>query len=160
MLLLSASSAQAAQNDAWSTASNDNTFAGNNWSLGTTTPGTVTGTIASGDSTYFGPSSITTLNDNEVAGFTLEGITFNSDAPLYTISGNSIALIGNITNSSATLQTINDAMTVTNVGAFSTTTGNLTLGGNITETNTAVFSLATGGGTVTLGGTNNLYRES
>lgn len=132
----------------------DGTFTGINWTTGTMTPGAATGTIAAGDALYFGASTITTLNDNEAAGFSLAGLTFNAGASAYTIGGNAITLTGGITNSSSVLQTINDALTIAPTTAFTTTTGNLTLGGNITGTALSGVTLATGGGTVTLGGTN------
>ena len=67
-------------------------------------------------------------------GFSLGGFTFNSLAqPPYTISGNSFALGGGITNSSANTQTINDAFSMAATQTFTTTTGggNLSLGGVI-----------------------------
>ena len=124
-------------------------------------PGAATGTIAAGDALYFGTSSITTLNDDEAAGFGLASFNFNAGASAYTISGNSFTLTGGINNASSVLQTINDAFTVTGTTGFTTTTSNLTLGGNITFAGSAnTFTLAgasgggaTGGGNVTLGGT-------
>ena len=132
LLTLGLHSAHAA-NDAWSTGPVDNTFTGANWTLGTTVPGAPTGTIASGDSLYFGPSNTATLNENETAGFSIGGFTFNSDAASYTIAGNLFDLAGNITNLSTALQTINDAFGMTATRTFTTTTGggNLTLGGAI-----------------------------
>ena len=132
LLTLGLHSAHAA-NDAWSTGPNDATFSGNNWTTGATVPGAATGTVVSGDSIYFGPSSMTTLNDDEAAGFTFAGLNFNSNAASYTIAGNLFALTGGITNLSANLQTINDAFGMTTTQTFTTTTGggNLTLGGAI-----------------------------
>ena len=115
-----------AANDAWSTSPTSGTFTGNNWTVGQTTGGAPTGTIASGDTLYFDGSSVTTLNENEAAGFSLGGFIFNSDAAAYTISGNSFALgagtagTGIISNFSSNLETINDAITGTS---------GLTLGG-------------------------------
>ena len=153
-LLLGGTHSALAANDAWSTAPANGTFTGINWTLGTNVPGAATGTIAAGDALYFGTSSITTLNDDEAAGFGLASFNFNAGASAYTIGGNSINLTGNITNNSSVLQTINDALTIAPATTFSTLGGNLTLGGNITGTGLGTATLATGGGTVTLGGTN------
>lgn len=144
--------AQAA-NDAWSTAPADGTFTGINWTTGATTPGAPTGTIAAGDSLYFGTSSITALNENEAAGFSIGSFTFNAGASAYTISGNSFALgVGGITNNSTSLQTINDAFTIATAGTAFTTTaggGNLALGGAISGAGGMTFA---GTGTTTLSG--------
>ena len=143
--------AQAAS-DAWTTGSGDGTgnFTGQNWTTGSTTGGAATGTIASGDSLYFDTSGVTTLNENETAGFSIGSFTFNSDASAYTITGNSFALgTAGITNSSANLQTINDAFTMAATDIFTTTAngGNLALGGAISG---AGGFTAAGSGTTTL----------
>ena len=145
--------AQAA-NDAWTTGSGDGTgnFTGQNWTTGSTTGGAATGTIASGDSLYFDTSAVTTLNENEMAGFSIGSFTFNADASAYTISGNSFALgAAGITNSSANLQTISDAFTMAATDTFTTTAGggNLALGGAISG---AGGFTAAGTGTTTLSG--------
>ncbi len=153
-LLLGGMHTAQAANEAWSTAPASGNFSGINWNAGTTTPtAPPANTIAAGDALYFGTSSITALTDDEAAGFSLAGFTFNAGASAYTIAGNAFALTGNITNNSASLETINDAFTIAAGTSFSTTTGNLTLGGNITGTGLGTATLATGGGTVTLGGT-------
>ncbi len=158
--------AWAQQSDAWSTAPVDGTFTGINWTTGTTTPGAPTGTIASGDNLYFGTSSITTLNNDEAAGFGIGSFNFNVGASAYTITGNSFALgAAGITNNSTSLQTINDAFTLAATSAFTTTTGggNLALGGvisgvgGITVAGTGITTLNAintfSGGTTVNGGT-------
>ena len=103
--LVCSSGAQAA-NWAWSTGPANSAFAGVNWASGTT-PGAASGTPASGDSLYFGTSSITGLTNNENA-FTFGGLTFNSGASAFSLNGNALALAtgGGITNNSTATQNI------------------------------------------------------
>ena len=146
-----------AANDAWSTSPTSGTFTGNNWTVGQTTGGAPTGTIASGDTLYFDGSSVTTLSENEAAGFSLGGFIFNSDAAAYTISGNSFALgagtagTGIISNFSSSLETINDAITGTS-GLTLGGGGAVTLGGALSYTGTTT----TGAVTATYGNTQTL----
>lgn len=81
----------------------------------------------------FGSSSATTLTNDFTAGRANNGITFAADAGSYTISGNSIALNGTITNTTALTQTINADLTIsaTRSLALSASGGTLVLGGNI-----------------------------
>ena len=82
-----------------------------NWSL----TGNWTGNQPTGNSLIFGAdNSVGTaagdvLNDDLAAATSITGITFNAGDPAYTINGNSITLVGSITNSGTTLETINDA---------------------------------------------------
>jgi autotransporter-associated beta strand protein len=148
---LSSHSAQAA-NEAWSTTAPgpaDGNFTGGNWTEGMTGAATPTNAAATGDALYFGTSAITTLT-NDLTGATFAGFTFNSGASAYTISGNSFALSGALTNNGSSLQTFSNAITlqnpqtITGVGDFSLN-GNLTGGQNLTKS---------GSGTRTLTGTN------
>jgi fibronectin-binding autotransporter adhesin len=145
-------SAQAA-NDAWSTLPGSANFSGTNWTTGATIPGAATGTAASTDSLYFGTSTTTALNDDD-AGFSFAGLTFNSGASTYTIGGNAFTLTGAITNNGTNLQTINNAITLGANENVNAAAGAITLGGTISGA--FVVSL-TGQNAVTLGGTGNSF---
>jgi len=142
--------AQAA-NWAWDTAPGSANFNSANWTSGTA-PGAGTGTPASGDSLYFGASGQLLLN-NDFNNYAFGGLTFNSGAGIYTITGNAITNGGTIINNSASLQTINPNL-VLNASRTITTSaggGDLTLGGNIS----GAYALTnSGAGTLTLSGAN------
>jgi len=142
-ILLSTTPAAYAANTTWvgNTDANFSTLA--NWN--TLTP--------NGNTPLFGVAgtSGTTLN-NDLSGATYAGITYNSGASAFTIGGNSFTLNGNITNSSSSLQTINNDMTLSS--------GNKTLAGGaggLTLTGALTYSQATAGlfitGTVNSAGT-------
>ena len=128
--------------DTWTGGTGQTWNAAGNWS-GTNTP------PITGDSLIFGaPGGGGTIltNDLTSAAFNIAGITFNSSAngSAYVISGNAFALTGNITNSSTSLQTINDAFSMTATQTFTTTTG----GGDL-----AFGGVISGAGGVTTAGT-------
>ncbi|MES2657042.1 MAG: autotransporter-associated beta strand repeat-containing protein [Verrucomicrobiota bacterium] len=77
--------------------------------------------------------SAQTTNTNDLTGGTATSITFNSGADAFVLGGTSIALGGNITNSSTSLQTINLPMTtsVSNTVTTAASGGDITLGGVI-----------------------------
>ncbi|MEO7099560.1 MAG: autotransporter-associated beta strand repeat-containing protein [Luteolibacter sp.] len=106
-----------------------------------------------GNSPFFGAagSSGTTLN-NDIVGGNYFGLVFNSGASAFTINGNSFTLSANITNNSASTQTINTAMTATAARTVTATSGQLVLGGNIT----GVGLTLSGANKITLGGTNTI----
>jgi autotransporter-associated beta strand protein len=118
-------------------AQNSYTWAGNtsaNWATGSnwsptfvSWPGGVYNYLSFGAAGTSG----TTLNNNFGDGVvTLSGLTFQSNAPAYTINGNRIALWDNttISNSSSAVQTINTALTF---GAGNAFQGNIVLGGTL-----------------------------
>ena len=155
-VLLASQSAQAAVKT-WTGTTDGNWATGGNW--GTTAP-------ASGDSLVFTTATGLgglALNDNLMTpgGFNVAGITFNAGAGSYVISPatagtNGLTLTGNVTNTSASLQTLNDLITTTAVRTFTMATGgDLTFGGVVGG---AAGGITTAGaGTLTLGATANSY---
>lgn len=112
--------------------------------------------IATGDSLVFtsaNASTSTTLTNTLASTFNVAAITLNSGAPSYTMTGNAFNLTGGITNNSGSLQTINNAITLSNAPhAFNAASGNITLGGAFSGTTQNVTFI--GSGTTTLSGTN------
>ena len=138
-----------------------------NWSVGSNWGGSAP---LSGDSIVFGPTSGNTSLNNDLTLTSVGTITFNANAPGYTIAGSAItnasgATIGGFVLNSANniTQTINTDFTILAQNAFNVTGGgNLTLGGafsksgtwqpNLTMNGTGVLTLngATGFNAVTL----------
>jgi len=110
LLSLAVATGARAANSAWSTAPASSKFADNNWTSGTT-PGAASSTPSSGDSLYFGTSSILALTNND-SGFTFAGLTFNSGASAFTMNGNAFALAtgSGVTNNSAATQSITNVI--------------------------------------------------
>jgi fibronectin-binding autotransporter adhesin len=140
--------ASAASNDTWAgnTSPNWNTAA--NWDVNVVP--------AAGDGLFFGTagSAGAGLNNDIAAGRSFAGITFNSGASPFTLGGNGIALIGGITNSSASPQLIKLAVTdsagvyVNEAGGGTTLNGVFSGSGGLTNV---------GSGTVTLNSSNNSF---
>lgn len=121
------------------------------------------------DSLTFAGSTQTT-STNTISGLTVGSITFASGAGAFTNSGSSVALNGDITNSSSNLQTISHAIALSNgthsidaSGGDVAISGPVTgVGGNITKAGAATLSLTNAGnsfstltvnaGTVSIGG--------
>ena len=144
-LALSGPAASAA--DTWTGAASAN-WADSNWTGGNNPP-------VGGDVLIFTSATGaggTALNDN-LASFNVAGITFNSGAAAFTVGGNAFNLTGGVTNSSTSLETINDPFSLAAVGIFKTTTGggNLVLGGNLSGAGSLTVA---GTGVVTLSGAN------
>lgn len=99
-----------------------------------------------GDSLFFAGSG--TGNSNDFDAFTLfNGITFNSGASGFTLSGNAISLGGNITNASSNSQTIGLATILTNnIAVNVNSTGSVNLNGAITGNQTITLNGGTSGG--------------
>ncbi|HZZ26917.1 MAG TPA: autotransporter-associated beta strand repeat-containing protein [Pirellulales bacterium] len=126
-----------------------------NWSTNPSLPQT-------GDSLVFGLAGTagTVLNDNLTtsATYTFGTITFNNNAPTYTIDAAAGTRgftfnVGSITNTSTNVQNFDDNITVNTSATLTMTSGggNLTLGGNISGPGSLITS---GAGTLTLSGNN------
>ena len=148
------SAARAAATDTWTGAYTNSLSDPNSW-LSAATPLT-------GDSLVFGlaGASGTALTNDLASSFVTPNLTFNSGAPAYTITGNAITLGSAtsatvLTNSSTSLQTINDAITL---GAAAQTIllttggGNVTLGGILSGAGASLVT--SGAGVLTLSGAN------
>jgi autotransporter-associated beta strand protein len=99
-------------------------------------------------------TNITTTNN--IGPLTLNSITFNSSAGIFTIGGAnllSIASGGSVSNLATRAQTIQSPLTFLGAGTINNVVGGtLTLNGNITTSSPLTF---TGGGAVRLGGVGN-----
>ncbi len=139
---------------AWDTAPNSANLNTANWTSGTTS-GSGTATPGSGSSLYFGVSSQTSPVNNFASGYNIAGLTFNSGASAYTMSG-SVAdnLAGDIVNNSTSLQTINFPMALTANRTVSLTSGggNVALGGVISDGGNGYGLTTAGSGQLTLNG--------
>lgn len=129
-----------------------------NWSVGGNWGGSVP---VSGDSIVFGPTSGTTSLNNDLTLTSVGTITFNANAPGYTIAGSAVtnasgATIGGfVVNSASNItQTINTDFTILAQNAFNVTgSGNLTLGGTFSRSGTWQPNLTMNGtGVLTLNG--------
>ncbi len=128
----------------------DDTWVGNtsaNWNTGANWSGNVV--PVAGDNLLFGSagSAGAGLTNDMAAGASFTGITFNSGASAYTFNGNSIALTGGMTNSSAGSQTNSLAIALGANITLNDGGGGMALGGAISGS----FGLTnTGNGTVYL----------
>src|SRR5579862_7096683 len=158
--LLTGMSSAIAATAAWNGSASSLWSGTSNWTGGAGTGGRP----ASNDSLVFTSTTGvagTTLTDDLMtpATFNVAGITFNSGAAAFTINPNTVGtngftLTGNITNSSTSLETINDLITTTAVRTITMTSGggNITLGGNISGAGGGLTTAGTG--TLTLSGSN------
>ncbi|MGC4016910.1 MAG: autotransporter-associated beta strand repeat-containing protein [Luteolibacter sp.] len=89
-------------------------------------------------------------NSNNLTGFTASGLTFNTGAGSFAISGNTLTLAGDIVNNSTSLQTINAGLTLTAARTVNAASGNIALAGPVTG---AFGLIKTGAGKLTLSGT-------
>lgn len=144
----------------------------NNQNWGGTAP-------VAGDSLVFTGSTRTSTSNNFAGGTSFAGITFDSGASSFTLSGNGIFLTGDVVNNSTVLQTINAlsgaGFTLNGAGrTFNAGSGDMTISSKITTAGNLLTANAntnltltlngaiegtggfsqTGTGTVVLGGTN------
>lgn len=147
-------------NDTWTGGGADaNWQTMNNWSGANNPP-------IDGDAIFFGGT--TRLNNTNNFLTTVTGIAFNSGAGAFNLNGNALTVTGNITNNSASDETI--ALGVNLDGgagrafvATSAAGGKLTIAGNLSRNTTASgrgFDLVTGGGIYQFSGTANITNLS
>jgi len=155
--MASSSPAQAAT-QTWTSGNGVNVSGTANWS---NVANWTTAVPASGDSVTFGATTGTTALNYDLALSGLGTVTFNADAPAYTISGNAIVgnasyagIVGFVVNSASSVtQTINLNFTAYNNAIPVTGSGNLTLTGAINKGGTYNPYLEMDGtGVLTLGG--------
>ena len=103
--------------------------------------------IMQGDQLTFGSSTGTTTVNDLAAGTFFNGIQFNSGAGAFTLSGNSLSLVGNITNSSSSTQTIALPMAVAGASGLTITAA----AGPVVTTSAATIN--NGGMTLSTAGT-------
>ena len=89
---------------------------------------------AGGDTLFFGGSARTSNANDLSDGTPFSGINFNSGAGVFTLSGNSITLDGNISNLSANTQTINLPIALSNVRTIYGVGKQITLNGVLSGT--------------------------
>jgi len=128
-----------------------------NWSA----PGNWTGAVPTmaggvGVAVQFGPLSGGHAADNNdlAAGTQINGVSFTSGAPVYSLQGNPILLGGPVTNQSSSAQTIGLAMQlVAGGGTFDTAVGDITVAGAVSGPS-GLSLVKNGTGTLTLSGPN------
>lgn len=101
------------------------------WSTGTNWAGTAP---VANDALFFGGSTQLVNSNNLTSNTAFAGMTFNSGAGAFTLSGNAITLNGTVTNNSTNTQTINLAMTMNATRTFAALSGNLSIGGILSGT--------------------------
>ena len=93
-------------------------------------------------------------NTNDIASLNAAGISFQSGAGAFNLSGNSIQISGPIINSSTATQTIGLAMQLTGSQAVTATSGNIVLAGVISDAGLGYGITVNGAKTVTLSAAN------
>ncbi len=105
----------------WGGAGASNDWSGNNWS-GAASP-------AGGDIVTFTGSIRTSPNNDNAAGTSTPGITFDTNAASFTLNGNGITMAGGIRNKSASDQIVNMALELPRTSNVDTGSANVILNG-------------------------------
>jgi fibronectin-binding autotransporter adhesin len=145
ILALGAGNPLTAATATWTGAGGDN-----NWSTAANWGGTAP---TAGDSLVFAGSTRLTANNDLTVDTSFASVTFASGAGAFMVSGNRIILAGNLTNSSATGQTIALAMIVTGATTITCTSAAMTLNGIVS----GAGSLTTAGASTLTFGVDNTY---
>jgi len=135
--------------------------ANNNWSTGANwVGGTAPAGTGAGDTLIFGsgtnrPTTINTVNDFRISATSGAALRFTS-AVNYSLSGSSVVLAGNVSQTAASSVTIaNDIkMSGGRTFALSNATGTINASGVVSETGGSASLTKTGPGTLILGGNN------
>lgn len=129
---------------------NGGSLTSSNWTDGANWGGAAP---TAGNALFFGGSmNVATVNDFAPnTGFS--GLTFNSGAAAFTISGNAVNLLGDVVNNSANLQTVNVPLTIPNIN-LNAASGDILIGGVISGASTASGVTLNGSHTVTLNAAN------
>jgi hypothetical protein len=112
-------------------------------------------TLVSGEAIVFAGSSRLTATNDETTTFTIAGITFNSAAGIFNVSGNAIILNTGITDNQATnLETLTLPIQLSGINTISVVSGGkLTLGGALNNSTALAGGLTlSNSGLVTLSG--------
>ena len=122
----------------------------NNWS----TAANWSRPAAVGEALYFATSSQTSPANDFPAATVFSGLTFQADAPAYSLSGNAIALNGDLINHSTQDQVISLPLILPSSGMIQINTGErlMTLAGEVSSNGAGI--LKTGTGTLSLGAFN------
>ncbi|MBL9115326.1 MAG: cadherin domain-containing protein [Verrucomicrobiaceae bacterium] len=123
----------------------------NNWTNAANWGGTAP---IAGDALQFAGATRLGPTNDFAAETTFGGITFNSGAGAFTLTGNAITLGGNLTNVSSANQSVNIGLVLNGTRNITANGGaGLLIGGNISETGGS-FGINIANGNVTLGGSN------
>ena len=118
----------------------------NNWSTGANWDSDLV--PSAGDDLQFAGTTRPTPNNDLAADTSFASITFNSGATGFTLGGNRLTLAGNITNSSAVIQTLGLPLLVNGATTVTATSGAIVASGVISGSGALT---STGSGGLTLG---------
>ena len=125
--------------------------ANNNWSATPINWDLDVAPLANDDLFFDGVTRLSPSNDF-ATNTNFNSLTFNSGAGAFTLSGNAITLGGNVTNLSANTETINLGLVLSATRTFTTSAGNIAVGGVISGSTFGITK--TGSGIASLSGTN------